>query len=471
MGLDKKRGIIMTNFWDFNVWGPFNLVAVLLIGLLLANLLKRKIKILRLSLIPTSVLGGLLLLLISMVYEMISGEDMFNTAFFGGQGVMTLEMITYHSLAIGFIATSFKSSKERMNKKRAGEVFNTGLTTVATYLIQGIVGLAITLICAVFFMEDFFPAAGILLPFGYGQGTGQAMNYGNVYETDYGFIGGKSFGLTIAALGFLSASLGGVVHLNILRKKGIFVPHGEEKAEEFQSDDIQAADEIPMNGSVDKITVQMGFVLAAYLLAYLVMYGLGVLLPGLKSVLYGFNFLFGVLIAVGVNSVIIALRRNGIMKRRYINEFLMNRISGFFFDLMIVAGIAAIQLDALKGYWGILLILGVVGLLVTYFYIRFVSRRLFQEYENEQFLAMYGMLTGTASTGIVLLREMDRELGGPASENLVYQNLPAMVFGFPMMIVATFAPQIPYWTLLIVVVYFLVLNVILFRNRIFKKKK
>ena len=461
----------MKDFWDFEVWGSVNLVAVLLIGLLLANLLKRKIKFLRISLIPTSVLGGLLLLLISMVYEMIYGVDLFNTGFFGGKGIMALEMITYHSLAIGFIATSFKSSKERMNKKRAGEVFNTGLTTVATYLIQGIVGLSITIICAAFFMKDFFPAAGIILPFGFGQGTGQAMNYGNIYELDYGFTGGKSFGLTIAAMGFLSASLGGVVHLNILRKKGVFIPKTEERAEEYSSDDIQAADEIPMNGSVDKITVQMGFVLGTYLLSYLVMFGLGELLPGLKSILYGFNFLFGVLIAVGINSGIIALRRCGAMKHRYVNEFLMNRISGFFFDLMIVAGIAAIELDVLKGYLPILLVLGAGGLLITYCYVKFICRRLFPEYENEQFLAMYGMLTGTASTGIVLLREMDRELKGPASENLVYQNLPAMVFGFPMMIVATLAPQIPYWTLLIILVYFLLLNVILFRNKIFKKHK
>lgn len=460
----------MTNFWDFEVWGGINLVAVLLLGLLLANLLKRKVKFLRQSLIPTSVLGGLLLLVISLVYENVFGKDLFDTEFFGGNGVSVLELITYHSLAIGFIATSFKSAKQRMNKKRAGEVFNTGLTTVSTYLIQGIVGLVITIFCAAFIMKDFFPAAGIILPFGYGQGTGQAMNYGNIYELDYGFEGGKSFGLTIAALGFLSASLGGVVHLNILRRKGVFVPHTEERAEKFESDDIQADDEIPMNGSVDKITVQFGFVLMAYILSYFVMFGLGQLLPGLKSVLYGFNFLFGVLIAVGINSVIIALRRKGVMKRRYINEFLMNRISGFFFDLMIVAGIAAIELEALKGYWAILLVLGIAGLLVTYFYLRFVCRRLFPEYENEQFLAMYGMLTGTASTGIVLLREMDRELKGFASENLVYQNLPAMVFGFPMMIVATLAPQIPYCTLLIILVYFLVLNVILFRNKIFKKK-
>lgn len=460
----------MVDFWDSSVWGTINLVGVLLLSLLFANLLKRKILFLRKSLIPTSVLGGLILLLCSLVYRWITDEQLFNTAFFGGTGVATLEMITYHCLAIGFIATSIKPSKDRIRKKRAVEVFNTGVTTVAAYLIQAIFGLAITIIAALFFMKDFFPAAGILLPFGYGQGTGQAMNYGNIFELDYGFVGGKSFGLTVAALGFLSASLGGVIHLNILRKKGKFNPSGDELAERFSDDDVQTADEIPMNGSIDKITVQMGFVLAAYLLAYLVMYLLGNLLPGLKSILYGFNFLFGVLIAVGISSALIALRRAGIMKRQYVNRFLMNRISGFFFDLMIVAGIAAIQLDVLKGYWGILLILGITGLETTYLYVRFVSNKLFPEYANEQFLVMYGMLTGTASTGIILLREMDKDLRSNAAENLVYQNLPAIVLGFPMMIVATMAPKQPYVTLAIVVVYFIALNILLFRKQIFRRK-
>ena len=159
------------------------------------------------------------------------------------------------------------------------------------------------------------------------------------------------------------------------------------------------------------------------------------------------------------------------MKRQYINTFLMNRIGGFFFDIMIVAGIAAIRLDVLKGYWGILLVLGIVGMLVTYGYVLLVCRKLFPDYSEEQFLAMYGMLTGTASTGIILLREKDKNLSSFAAENLVYQNLPAIVFGFPMMIVATLAPQIPKTTLAIIVAYFIVLNLILFRSKIFKKKK
>lgn len=461
----------MADFWDSEIWGFVNLVAVLLISLLTANTLKRKIKFLRVSLIPTSVLGGLLLLILSIVYRQITGENIFDTVFFGGNGSMKLEMITYHCLALGFIATSFKPSKERFNKKRTAEVFNTGVTTVSCYLLQGIVGLAITILVAAFIMKDFFPAAGIILPFGFGQGTGQAMNYGNIYEMDYGFAGGKSFGLTIAACGFLSAALGGVIHLNIMRKKNQLVIGAKETAENYTGEDIQGKDEIPMNGSLDKVTVQMGFVLTAYLGTYFVMYLLGELLPSLKSIIYGFNFLFGVLIAIAVNSVVAALRRSGLMKRRYINNFLMDRIGGFFFDLMIVAGVAAIQLDVVERYWGVILVMAAVGLVVTYLYNWFISKTLFPEYPNEQFLVMYGMLTGTASTGIMLLKEIDRDLTSLASENVVYQNLPAMVLGFPMMIVATMAPKSPIMTLLIVIAYFVVLNLILFRSFIFKKRK
>ena len=83
------------------------------------------------------------------------------------------------------------------------------------------------------------------------------------------------------------------------------------------------------------------------------------------------------------------------------------------------------------------------------------------------------MLTGTASTGIILLREIDPQLTSPASENLVYQTLPAIVFGFPMMLLATFAPQsdtATYITLGIMVAFFAVMTVILFRRQIFKLK-
>ena len=463
----------MLNFWDYNVWSFLLLFAVLLGSLLVGNTLRRKIKLLRNSLIPTSVIGGTVLLLVASVYKLITGNVMFDSAAFGGNGTNVLEVVTYHTLALGFIASSLKPSGEKLTGKRASEIFNTGVTTVATYLLQGTFGMAITIFAAYFIMPDFFKAAGLILPFGYGQGTGQALNWGIVYETltDIpAFKGGSAFALTIAALGFLSAALGGVFHLNIRKARGKLVRSKRTDGSD-QTEAVEVAGEIPMQESVDKLTVQIALIMVAYVIAYLIMLLLGNLLPGMKATIYGFNFLLGVVGATIVKSIIKLLRKTGLMGRQYINSFLMTRTSNFFFDLMVVAGVAAIRLDELDHYWGIVLILGAVGLIVTYIYLRIVCKKLFPDYCEEQFLMMYGMLTGTASTGTILLREIDGDFKTPAADNMVYQNFPAIVFGFPLMLLANLAPYKPELTLGILFAFFVVLNVILFRSFIFKKKK
>ena len=459
----------MEAFWDYSVWGFFNIFAILLVSLLVANAMKKMIPALEASLIPTSVLAGILLLVFSMIYDQFTDVKFFDSKLFGQNGYAYMEMITYHTLALGFIAGSLKTTGGKLSKKRATEIFNTGVTTVSTYLVQAVVGMGITMIVALI-LPGFFQAAGLLLPFGFGQGTGQAMNYGNIYETQFGFAGGKSFGLTVAALGFLSASIGGVIHLNILKKRG-YIKSKKSAEGAISENEIQSLDEIPMQESIDKFTIQVALIVLSYLLAYVLMWILGNLIPGMKAVIYGFNFLLGVLAATLVKTVLNFLRKKGIAKHEYTNNFLLTRASNFFYDIMVVAGIAAIRLDLIDDYWGILLILGVAGLVVTYAYNRVVANVLFKEYKEEQFLAMYGMLTGTASTGVILLREVDGDFKTPVSDNLVYQNFPAIAFGFPIMLLATLAPVKPGLTMILLTLFLLAMNVILFRAQIFKKKK
>ena len=457
----------MVNFWDFSSWGFFNLTAVLLGSLLVANMLKRSIPWLEASLIPTSVLGGGILLVISAVYNNITGTEFFDTAFFGGQGTAWLELLTYHMLALGFTASALKSSGGKMSKERSIEIFNTGLTTVSTYLLQALVGMVICIIGARY-LTDLLEAAGLLLALGYGQGPGQAMNYGGIYEMDYGFVGGKSFGLTVASMGFLSASIGGVIHLNVLKRKGKIVL---DKGTGMVGEKVEGSNEIPMQESIDKFTVQIALVMVAYMLAYLLMLILGNLLPGMRATIYGFNFLLGVLAGTLLKAVLDALQKRGIIHRHYTNDFLLTRATNFFYDIMVTASIAAIRMNIIGKYWAVLLVMGLAGLLLTYIYVYYICKKLFPGYTEQQFLAMYGMLTGTASTGVILLREIDGDFKTPVADNLVYQNFPAMVFGFPILILATMAPTQPYLTLGIVAVFFLVMNVLLFRSFLFRKKK
>ena len=163
------------------------------------------------------------------------------------------------------------------------------------------------------------------------------------------------------------------------------------------------------------------------------------------------------------------------MKRDYINNFMMNRISGFMFDIMVIASIAAIDLSAFltPNFIIPLSIICVLGAVGSYIYLRFICRRVFPLYEDEAFLSLYGMLTGTASTGAILLREVDPKFESQASDNLVYHQPWAILFGFPIFLLLGVAPQSEgkaVLTLAICAVLLVVMNVILLRKFLFRKK-
>ncbi len=469
------------SFAELNVWTFIMVFAVLLASMLVAAALKRFIPALNKTLVPVSVLGGILLLIISTIVYFAAGDYLFNLPVFGSpaesdadksiSGMQMLELITYHCLGIGFIASGMRNTKKKFNKKRAGEIFDSGIVTVNGYLIQAFGGLIITIIAAwALHTNGLISAAGILLAFGFGQGTGQALNYGKIYENDYGFAGGSNFGLTVAALGFLVACIGGVIYINVMKKRGMIKIDTTQKRSTLA--DYEDENEIPAVSSMDKMTVQFAIVLVVYAISFGIMYGLSALLPSLADTLFGFNFLIGVILTIPAKAILNKLYDKGIVKKRIINNYMMDRISGLAFDIMIVAGVAAIQLPLLAEYWAVLLIMAVYGTIVTFVYVNFVSKKLFGAYRHEQFLAFFGMLTGTASTGMILLREIDGSYRTPASENLVYQSLPAIVFGFPLMFLAPYAATSDLAALITCIVVgacFVVLNLLLFRRTIFKK--
>ena len=115
----------MANFWEFSVWSQIMLLGVLLASLLIANIIKKSFKLLRDSLIPTSVLAGVMLLIFAEIYKAITGELFFDSAIFNFRGMADLETITYHTLALGFIASSLKTTGQKLTGKRATEIFNT----------------------------------------------------------------------------------------------------------------------------------------------------------------------------------------------------------------------------------------------------------------------------------------------------------------------------------------------------------
>ncbi len=472
------------NLWDAPVWTLVLTLSVLFGAMLLANTFRRVCGFLRRMMIPSSVLGGFLLLGINALLKAVWGVSLYDPA--------DLEVLTYHGLGLGFAALALRSLRKDQDGRSKTGALDTGITVVNGYLLQAVLGLAITI--GLFYAIGSFYASGILLPMGFGQGPGQAYNWGHNFEMGSfappftnGFRFGTSFGLAVAAMGFVSASIGGIFYLNRLRRKGLYKGSmGDDVREKLTVDSFTGENEIPQAESLDKFTVQLGLVFLAYLLAYLFMDLLNGLLdpagtgaPGLKgtiqSMIWGFQFLFSTVFAILIRLVMGWLRKTGLMHRDYTNNFMLDRISGFMFDLMVVASIAAIDLSAFRSMDIVLplTLICLAGALGTYWYLRFVCGRIFPNYEHEAFLSLYGMLTGTASTGVILLRELDPEFRTQASDNLVYHMPWAILFGAPMFLLMGIAPQSvdkAWLTLGVCVLLFALFNVLLLRRIIFRKK-
>jgi len=174
-----------------------------------------------------------------------------------------------------------------------------------------------------------------------------------------------------------------------------------------------------------------------------------------------------------IRFVVRLLRKSNLMHRDYINNYQMDRISGFSFDLMIVAGVAAIEINDIKNYILPILILSVVGTLVTYIYIRMVAKECFKGFEHEFFLTSFGTLTGTASNGMILMKEVDPGLRTPTSSLYILSNFPAMVMIAPLLFLLSFAGGSLTHAAIACAVFFAlwcVYTAFLFRRKLFRKK-
>lgn len=448
-----------TGLWSFVI--QFGILAGIL---LLANVLTRKVPFIQKAMIPTSVLGGFIALLIRAL-NIIPMDGTF------------LEYITYHSIAIGFIALSLRIPRKYEEKEKKDLTgLKSGALIVSTYLVQGILGLVITITLAYTIMPNLFKAAGILLPMGYGQGPGQANNVGSTYE-QLGFVGGQSFGLSIAAAGFTCACIVGVIYLNILNKKGIVKrQEGAFVSGSITVDDFQDENEVPISESVDRLSVQAALVLLVYLGTYLLSLGLTSSLsaaaPGLAKTLspliWGFNFIIGSILAIVLRAGLMALKKVKIMTRQYTNNYLLSRISGVSFDFMIIAGIASIEFKELKGLWLPFIIMAILGGIVTYYYLKMMCKRIYPDYEHEAMISMYGMLTGTISSGVILLRGIDPSFKTPAANNLLTGSSFGILLGAPMLILIGMAAEsdiMLFMTLGLLVLYLIPLLFIMLKRR------
>ena len=404
-------------------WNSMNYFVLLGILLFIAKIIKEKVPFLNKVIIPTALIAGFIGLILSNGFLNIITIDR--------EGI--LHNIVYHALAIGFIALSLKRDKNPTNKI----VWSTGMIIVMTYLLQAIIGVTVVVV----FFSDLFLGAGLLLPLGFGQGPGLATSIGIGYAEGVGnLIEGGALGATIASLGFVVGGTVGVASLNYLaRKHNLKVDriHQENSMikEKFEFASIK---ELRV---FDALTAQVAIIFVIYGAVYLTLVVLeNYFLPMFGSigetfidVAHGFNFLIGILYALLFKKILVAFENKGKNINFLTNNYILSNISSLAFNFLIAAAVMTITIESIKEYYLFVIVLVLFASVSTYAFVSFIVKRVYdKKYSIHYFLGLFGMLTGTASTGLALLKGVDRDFESPVAEEMVVGSGTAISMALPL---------------------------------------
>src|SRR5690554_4011563 len=206
-------------------WNYVIHIGIISLALLAAALIRARVRFFQRFLIPAPIIGGVFLL---VFYNFLAPLWDLRSDYLGE--------LVYHLLNVSFIAMMLRVTGKRKADGKGKRMLGQNVTAViGQYGLQCVFGLLVTALLIATVSPDLFPAIGFTLALGFELGPGQAFSIGSTWER-MGFAGASSVGLTMAAIGFLLGSFGGVVLINQGLKRGWI---GKEYADKIQKKSIR----------------------------------------------------------------------------------------------------------------------------------------------------------------------------------------------------------------------------------------
>ena len=343
-----------------------------------------------------------------------------------------VETLAYHFFNLSFISVGLTRDgpAEAASKgPGGGKLVGAGwiaLVQGLTFPLQAALSGGVVLLLGLFGIS-LFPTFGFLLPLGFNEGPGQALSIGKVWEP-LGFSHGATIGLTFAAAGYFCSFLVGVplVNRGIRRGRGTFGPRclPADMRTGILSRDAPAepAGRLTLHsGNIDTLAFQMALVGMVYGLAYGAVSLLGRWLPPeAAAMLWGFFFFFGLAAALAVRK---GLQRLGV--DHLVDGGIQRRITGWSVDYLVVATVAAIRVTIVWQYWLPISLIIVLNAIATTGLVVWLGRRL-SAFPLERTAAIFGTVTGTVSSGLLLLRMCDPDFRTPVALEIALMNVLAL---------------------------------------------
>lgn len=388
------------------------MVAIAWIGalFLVAVLIRAKVSFIGNTLVPACVIAGILGFILMNTTGLPGSETADYTK-------ISSVLYTFMFINLGLTlpanpkqkkkkARGIKEMRANMGNSMMSGVVGMGSTWAIVYGLQPLIGFLILLLFGGIWQMD--PTYGLLIPFGFAQGPGQAVTYGGIIEST-GWADAIQVAITFSAIGFIIAYVLGVPYA----KKGI--KSGVSCSKQTISRELARGVHEPENqesygklttssGNLDVLTFHIAFIGIAWLIG--MQFGkLWGLIPGYFGQLFSQLLFFNGMLAAYLIRFI--LSKLGYSK--YLDRGTQVRITNTSTDIMVVAAFAAINLQIVGKWVAPILIISAATTVLTWFTIKYFAQRYGGANDFERFLGEWGTATGTNASGLSLVRIADPE--------------------------------------------------------------
>lgn len=398
-------------------------ICLMSVLILIAKVIRVKIKVIQNLYIPAALIAGFL--------GLVLGKQFLNVVPFSGAissyaGILIA--ILFGSLFLG----NNKGSSFSNMFKTVGDTF---LVNAASEIAQfGIfIFLGCTLLPIVF--DSVGSWFGIMLPAGFVGGHGTAA-IGGVFS-EAGIEDATSIGQTFATIGLLAGIILGVCLINIGVRKGYLelITDFKNLPQDMLTGLIPIKQRRPFGDntinsmSMDSLTWHLSLILTAVGGAYIVNGFLKVLCPHMSFPIYGLALLCSILLSF-------VLRVCSLDE--YVDKNTITHIGSCATDYLVGFGVASINVSVVVKYIIPIVVVSVLGLLFVVIWFFIISPRFFRTYWFERALYIFGMSTGVLATGVILLRIADPEFKSGVLEDFGFAWIFLSIID---MVLVSFSPM------------------------------
>lgn len=412
-----------------HIFLDFSIAAALL---LFGYMLRANIGVLRKILLPASIVGGMIGLVIG---PNGFGFVPFTSGFSSYPGVLIA--LIYCALPFASVSIDWRDLSQQASDLWGLSVFS--------IVIQWAIGLLLTLYVLQWIWPDLHSGFSTILAAGFVGGHGTAAAIGAAFS-ELDWQDAQSLAMTSATVGILASICGGIIWINLHKDNDSDEPSGRQEQLAILTDDtvIGSSDQIPNtdNRIIDPLAFQLCIVLIAFLGGYSLHFLWNTNIPEFKLPLFCLTFIS----ALCVKQLLAVTGLLSLLDTRVISN-----IAGTLTDFLIIFGIAAIQFPVVLDYAMPLTILFLVGLALSLFICKLLGPVFIRHHWFEHALFTWGWITGIMALGIALLRIVDSNNQTRTLDHFAF----AYLFVVPIeVMMVTLAPQLIFrnmaWALLLV---------------------